>query len=122
MMSSGLVGCVIGFFAGLPFAVVVGLCVLYGFAMMLDSGALTAGVVAAARDGERGMTLALYSFVGFGMAFLSPLVVGGVLDIAGGGTYGWGIAFAALGLMSMSGPLWLRIFRDPQGHDGGSLF
>ena len=116
MLSSGLVGCVIGFFAGLPFAVVVGLCVLYGFAMMLDSGALTAGVVAAARDGERGMTLALYSFVGFGMAFLSPLVVGGVLDIAGGGTYGWGIAFAALGLMSMSGPLWLRIFRDPQGH------
>lgn len=114
MLSSGLMGCVIGFFAGLPFMVVAGLCVLYGIAVMLDSGALTAGVVAAARDGERGMTLALYSFAGFGMAFISPLAVGGVLDITGGGTYGWGLAFAVLGLMSMSGPLWLRIFSSDQ--------
>jgi MFS family permease len=112
MVTSGLLGCVIGFCAGWPFAIVMGLCLLYGIAMMLDSGSLTAGVVAAARDGERGITLAVYSFMGFGMAFLSPLAVGGVLDITGGGTYGWGLALATLGIVSMSGPLWLRIFRN----------
>lgn len=110
MIVSGLLGCVIGFFAGLSYMIVAGLCLLYGIAVMLDSGSLTAGVVAAAHEGERGMTLALYSFVGFGMAFLAPLAVGGVLDFTGGGTYGWGLAFATLGLVSMSGPLWLRIF------------
>ncbi|MCX5855577.1 MAG: MFS transporter [Deltaproteobacteria bacterium] len=112
MVASGLLGCVIGFCAGWPFGVVMGLCLLYGIAMMLDSGSLTAGVVAAAHDGERGITLAVYSFMGFGMAFLSPLAVGGILDITGGGTYGWGLALAALGIVSMSGPLWLRLFRN----------
>jgi MFS family permease len=111
MMTSGIIGCVIGFAASLPFMIVVALCLLYGIAMMLDSGALTAGLVAAANDRERGRTLALYAFVGFGMAFLSPLAIGYVLDISGSGTYGWGFAFAAMGLLSMSGPLWLRLFR-----------
>jgi MFS family permease len=84
---------------------------LYGITVMLDSGSLTAGVATAAHDGERGITLAVYSFIGFGMACLSPLAVGGILDISGGGTYGWGLAFASLGIVSISGPLWLRIFR-----------
>lgn len=116
MIVSGLFGCMIGFSAGLSYVVVVALCLIYGIAVMLDSGSLTAGVVAAAHDGERGMTLALYSFVGFGMAFLAPLAVGGVMDLAGGGTYGWGLAFATLGTVSLTGPLWLRIFRNRQDH------
>jgi hypothetical protein len=41
----------------------------------------------------------------------SPLAFGFVLDIAGSGVHGWVFAFAALGLVSMSGPLWLRLFR-----------
>jgi len=48
---------------------------------------------------------------GLGMALLSPLAFGFVLDIAGSGVHGWGFAFAALGLVSMSGPLWLRFPR-----------
>jgi MFS family permease len=111
MLAAGLIGCVIGFTAALPFIMVAGLCVLYGIAMMLDSAALTAGVVAAAHDSERGRTLALYAFVGFGMAFLAPLAFGFVLDVSGSGIYGWGFAFAILGLVAMSGPIWLRLFR-----------
>jgi len=112
MLAAGLIGCVIGFTAALPFIMVAALCLLYGIAIMLDSGALTAGVVAAAHDSERGRTLALYAFVGFGMAFLAPLAFGFVLDVSGNGTYGWGFAFATLGLVAMSGPIWLRLFRD----------
>jgi MFS family permease len=112
MLAAGLIGCVIGFAAALPFIMVAGLCLLYGIAMMLDSAALTAGVVAAAHDSERGRTLALYAFVGFGMAFLAPLAFGFVLDVSGNGTYGWGFAFAILGLVAMSGPIWLKLFRD----------
>jgi len=112
MISSGIIGCVIGFIAALPFMIVAALCLLYGIAVMLDSGALTAGIVAAAHDNERGRTLALYAFVGFGMAFLAPLAFGCVLDLSGSGIYGWGFAFAIMGLLSMSGPVWLRLFRS----------
>jgi MFS family permease len=112
MLAAGFIGCVIGFAAALPFIMVAGLCLLYGIAMMLDSAALTAGVVAAARDSERGRTLALYAFVGFGMAFLAPLVFGFVLDVSGSEISGWGFAFAILGLVAMSGPIWLKLFRD----------
>ncbi|MCX5843989.1 MAG: hypothetical protein NT022_09605 [Deltaproteobacteria bacterium] len=48
---------------------------------------------------------------GIGMALLSPLAFGFVLDIAGSGVHGQCFAFAALGLVSMSGPLWLRFPR-----------
>jgi len=112
MVMSGILGCFIGFSAHLPYFIVSVLCLIYGIAVMLDSGSLTAGVVATSYDTERGRTLALYSFAGFGMALISPLAFGLVLDIAGNGVHGWGFAFAALGLVSMSGPLWLRLFRD----------
>ncbi len=112
MIASGIIGCVIGFSAALPFMIVAALCLLYGIAVMLDSGALTAGIVAAANDSERGRTLALYAFVGFGMAFLAPLAFGCVLDLSGSSISGWGFAFALMGLLSMSGPIWIRLFRN----------
>jgi MFS family permease len=111
MLISGLIGCVIGFSAGLPFIFVVVLCFLYLISVMADSGSLTAGLVSASPDEERGRTMALYSFIGFLMAFLAPLTVGGVLDAAGSGIYGWGLAFATLGILEISGPVWLKLFR-----------
>jgi MFS family permease len=112
MLASGIFGCFLGFCAHLPYTVVAGLCIFYGIAVMLDSGSLTAGVVAAARDEERGRTLALYTFAGFCMAFFSPLVFGFILDMTGGGIFGWGAACASLGAASMTGPLWLNLFRN----------
>ena len=111
MAASGIVGCLTGFMTDLhPFAVAA--CVLiYGMTTMMDSGALTAGIVAAADERSRGLTLAVYSFSGFCMAFLAPLCFGILLDAGGGGVTGWGMAFAALGLGCMAGPLALRILR-----------
>jgi hypothetical protein len=46
------------------------------------------------------------------MALLSPLAFGFVLDIASSGVHGQCFAFAALGLVSMSGPLMVTVFPD----------
>jgi MFS family permease len=112
MLISGLIGCLIGFAAGLTFIMVGGLCFAYWIAIITDSGSLNAGLVSAARAEEAGRTMALYSFVGLSMGFLAPLAVGTVLDITGGGIAGWGLAFATLGLVAMSGTVWLKLFRS----------
>jgi len=113
MLVSGMVGAAIGFTAGRSMALIVALALVYGITVMLDSGALTAGLVASADDRRRGATMALYSFCGFGMAFLAPLVFGIILDTAGRSVAGWGLAFASLALTAMTGVLWLRLFRGP---------
>jgi MFS family permease len=111
MLISGLIGCLIGFAGGLTFILVAGLCFVYWIAIITDSASLNAGLVSAARTEEAGRTMALYSFVGLSMGFLAPLAVGAVLDITGGGIAGWGMAFATLGLVAMSGAVWLKLFQ-----------
>jgi MFS family permease len=111
MIGSGILGCVIGFTAGLNYYLVVALAMLYGMTTLFDSGALTAGLVSETPEGQRGLTLAVYSFSGFGMAFLAPLAFGAILDSVGRGIVGWGFAFAAMGLGCMMGAVCLRLFR-----------
>ena len=95
---SVIIGCSLGFLGTAPFMVVVLIAGLYSGFIMGDSAALTGGTVAAARAGERGATLAMHSVWGFSGGFLGPLVVGVVLDLAGGrqSIQGWGLAFIAM--------------------------
>ena len=72
---------------------------------MADSASLTAGAVAAAPIGHRGATLAVHAALGFSAGFLGPLVIGAVLDLFGGGTLAWGLAFVTMGLGSLAGPV-----------------
>lgn len=76
----------------------VGLLTLYNLAVMSDSAALTAGLVAATDGSHRGAAMALHTFMGFGGGALAPIVFGFALDRAGGvgSAWGWGIAFATL--------------------------
>ncbi len=103
----------LGFAAALPFAVVVALSLVYGVLVTGDSASITAGAVAAAAPSHRGATMAVHSFAGFAGAFLGPLVVGIVLDLAGGNEsrLAWGLAFVAMGLGSAVGPLFLMLRR-----------
>jgi MFS family permease len=110
MLVSALVGLLLGFSAGLPFALVALLAVIYGALTTSDSGSLTVGLYEAARAEEQGRTMAVYSSLGFTMAFLAPLAFGGVLDLAGGGATAWGLAFVALVVLPLTGPLWLYLF------------
>ncbi len=105
---SVITGCSLGFLGAAPFMLVVLIAGLYSGFIMGDSAALTGGTVAAARDGERGATLAMHSVWGFSGGFLGPLMVGLVLDLAGGrhSTVGWGLAFvtmAAGSLLALAG-------------------
>lgn len=114
MLVSVLAGLALGFSAGLPFVIVALLAVVYGAVTTSDSGALTVGLYEVARDGELGRTMAVYSSLGFTMAFLAPLAFGAVLDLAGGGAMAWGLAFVALVAVPLTGPLWLYLFGGRQ--------
>jgi MFS family permease len=104
---SGAIGCILGFLAPIPFALLVALVVVYGITVTGDSASITAGAVTNAAPGQRGATMAVHSFIGFAGAFVGPLAFGVVLDLAGGGTslLGWGLAFASAGIAVAMGPL-----------------
>jgi MFS family permease len=77
--------------------------------IFLDSSALTAGTVQAADAALRGATMGLHSMCGYAGAFLGPLGVGYVLDLAGNNfALGWGLGFGQLALISVIGLLFVR--------------
>ncbi len=107
MLATAAVAAMTGFSAGLSFPVAALFCLLYGTIIAADSSALTAGTVGAARPEERGATMALHSFLGFGAGAAGPLILGVVLDVTGGGetTASWGIAFVVIAALTLIGPL-----------------
>ena len=110
MSASALLAGLAGFAGPLAWWLALALVALHFVAVMADSAALTAGLVAATPPANRGATLAVYSFFGFGGGFLGPLAFGLVFDLAGGeGRLAWGLAFASLGAACACGPLaiWL---------------
>lgn len=116
MTASGLLACVLGYAAPLPWVLVfLIMCVHYGL-MLGDSAALTSGAVASASPDARGATMAVYSFLGFSSAFFAPLVFGMVLDLAGGNRNpgAWGLAFGSIGIFGVLAPLarWLYLRRN----------
>jgi MFS family permease len=100
MLASGVLTCVLGFTAFLPWYVLAALAMLHMSLVMGDSSALTAGVVTRASGHIRGATMAVHSMLGFGAGFVAPLVFGAVLDLAGGkpSPVAWGFAFTSLGV------------------------
>ena len=106
MVSSGVLAWLTGAAAGWPLALLAVL-VLYNVAVMADSGALTAGLIAAAEPARLGAALAIYSLFGFGAGFLGPLAFGAVLDAGGGKDSGiaWFLACGSLGLGCLLAPL-----------------
>jgi MFS family permease len=100
MAASGILAWFAGFSAGWSWWAMLLLLAVYFIAIMSDSAALTAGLVAATPPHQRGAAMAVYSFGGFGAGFLAPLVFGLVLDVSGGKSdpLAWGGAFGSLGI------------------------
>jgi MFS family permease len=113
MALSGLLTCLLGFGAQLPWLFVAALVVLHMALVMSDSSALTAGMVTAADPQLKGVTMAVHSTLGFGAGFVSPLVFGAALDLAGGNQspLAWGIAFVTLGVGGLLAPAMLGFMR-----------
>lgn len=114
MIASACVALMIGLNASAPAWVLALLLILYGMTVPADSGALTAGMSAAATSEHRGATLALHSTVGFGLSAAGAWGTGVALDAAGGpqSPNGWLLAFIVLAAGIAVGPLallWARM-------------
>ncbi len=97
-------------FASIPswnYAVVVFLAFVFSMSIAADSSAITGGVLSVADPAHKGRTMSLYSLIGFGGAFLGPVIFGAVLDLAGGehDQAAWIAAFAAIACLVLTGPV-----------------
>jgi MFS family permease len=116
-----LTGLVFGVATGLSWrlsliATVAALACYYA-AVMADSGALTAGTVAAAKPEQRGATLGVHSMLGFTAGLVAPTSFGIILDLAGGAQSGsaWTASFIALALPNLIAIVVLRSLAAPEG-------
>jgi MFS family permease len=108
----------IGFASALPYTIAVIIVIAYAALIWADSSTLTAGASGSALPGQRGATLAVHSTLGYAGGFMGPLVLGIVLDLAGGeSVFGWGLAFGHLAIALMIGPLALVLLK-PAGLAG----
>jgi predicted MFS family arabinose efflux permease len=100
MITSILIGAIIGFVGSMSYAVAAVLLTLYGIVIWLDSSSLTAGTAGTAEPSRRGATLAVHSMLGYAGGFVGPLLVGWVLDLCGGmSQLGWGISFLSVAML-----------------------
>ncbi len=118
MLLSIAIGALIGFVGSHGYWLAVGLIVLYGMIIWLDSSSLTAGAAGSADPTRRGATLAVHSMLGYAGGFVGPLAIGWTLDASGGmSTLGWGLAFAVVALL-MTLALTAFVKLRPRGLEG----
>ena len=121
MLASVVVGGSIGFVGTQSYPLAVSLLLVYGFIVWLDSSSLTAGAAGTADPARRGAQLAVHSTLGYAGGFVGPLMVGLILDLAGGmSRVAWAAAFlavAALMLMALA-VFWLIRPRELAGDRG----
>mgnify|MGYP003671521664 CR=1 FL=1 len=103
MAASMLMAVLIGWLGPFSYGLAGAMIVAYGVIIWLDSSSLTAGAAGSAEPERRGATLAVHSMLGFGGGFVGPIVMGVILDLAGGGSLGWFIAFAHVAVVMLLG-------------------
>jgi MFS family permease len=95
-----VVGGLIGFVGSTGYWIAVGLIVLYGMIIWLDSSSLTAGAAGSADPSRRGAQLAMHSMLGYAGGFVGPLAIGWTLDLSGGMSWlGWGLSFLGIAVL-----------------------
>src|SRR3954452_1096563 len=107
MIASACVALAIGWNANASPMLLASLLLIYALTVPADSGALTAGMAAAASSAHRGTTMALHSTVGFGLSAAGAWGIGVTLDAAGGPqtASGWLAAFVVIGAGIALGPI-----------------
>jgi MFS family permease len=104
MAATLVVAATIGLVSAVGYGAAVVLCIIYSSLIYGDSSALTAGASGNARPGQRGATLAVHSTLGHLGGFIGPLVIGIILDLAGGeSVLGWTLAFGHLAIVMIFG-------------------
>ncbi|HSO62514.1 MAG TPA: MFS transporter [Desulfobacterales bacterium] len=111
----------VGWSAGWPLVLVVGIGLVYAFTALGDSPILSAALTEEVDAAYLGAALGFRSLVGFGAAAVAPVAFGAVLDWTNPMIHGqrvytdWGWAFSVLGLGG-AGAVWaaLRFGRYPR--------
>ncbi|MDE0727419.1 MAG: MFS transporter [Alphaproteobacteria bacterium] len=112
MAGSMICALAMGFLGAFNYAIAAVLVVVYGMVIWLDSSSLTAGAAGSADPQRRGATLAVHSMLGYGGGFVGPVMVGWILDAAGGPSHlAWGLAFGHIAIAMLGARIaftWLR--------------
>lgn len=105
MISALLVGPVAGAGGYLPAWAIIAACLVFSLLTMSDSAAITTGAMFSAFEGQRGITLAAHSIVGFFGGMVGPLTIGMVLDLLApwGDGAAWLAAFLVMAFGSLAG-------------------
>lgn len=104
-----------GWLMTLPRYGFLGIVLLYGFFVVMESAVFKAGLSELVEPRYLGAALGFQSFLGFGITVLSPALFGLVLDVANPGLKGefqvWGWSFVLLGLGALIGPVAMYFLR-----------
>jgi predicted MFS family arabinose efflux permease len=121
MLGSTLLASLIGYLGSGSYWIATGLLLAWGMVTWLDSSSLTAGAAGTADPARRGATLAVHSSLGYGGGFLGPLIVGLMLDAAGGmSPIGWTVAFGSIALLMVAALITFRVMRPRELEGDGS--
>ena len=95
-------GCawIIGWTAGLPIPLIVGLSAVYGWAIAADSAVYSTGIVEVTPPASLGSTMAVQASVGLIGGAAGPVMFGGILDLAPDHLE-WPAAFSSLGVLAI---------------------
>lgn len=118
---SGACSWAIGWIGGLPWAIILGVSVVYGWAVAADSAIYSTGVTEVAAPDTLGSAMAVQSFLGFMGGVVGPILFGGVLDLVPP-PYQWGVGFSCIGalaLVAIAGLLRLRALARQGALAGG---
>ena len=104
MTSGAVCAAGIGFLGPRSYPLAAALVLVYGLLIWLDSSSLTAGAAGSADPHRRGATLAVHSMAGYAGGFVGPIMMGWILDLAGGmSPFGWGLAFLHIAGIALIG-------------------
>ena len=109
LAASAILSALFGFIGTLPLTLLVGITLVYGFVLSMDSAPTSTLVTEIAADESIGTALSVQSLIGFSTTVVSPVVFGLALDKAGYTTaFPTLAAGALLGLASVSILVWIR--------------
>jgi predicted MFS family arabinose efflux permease len=112
MAGSILLALAVGVIGITSYWLAVGLLLVYGLVVWLDSSSLTAGAAGTADPARRGATLAVHSSLGYAGGFVGPIVVGWSLDAAGGmSPTGWIAGFGTVAALMLCALVAFSIMR-----------
>ena len=109
---SGAISWGIGWMTGFPWAVIIAVTVVYGWAIAADSAIYSTAITEVAEQGHLGSTLAVHAFLGFLGGVIGPIIVGAILDVAPE-SIGWGLGFSFVGVLAIIAILGLMRLGDP---------